>query len=77
MADTKSHENISYIQMKTKTRLNYRNACDFTPESIAGVLENGATVRIVEDWKQFSHGHIWRKAKIGRRHYFVCADWLV
>lgn len=77
MAEINHKDEVAYTNMTTTARLNYRTACDFSPNSIIGVMEQGATVRIVDDWKQFSHGHVWRKAKIGRRHYFVCADWLI
>ena len=58
--DTKE---TSYSQMVTVTRLNYRSDCNFT----AGTID---------DFYELHHCHYWRKIKLGRKHYYVVADWL-
>lgn len=77
MDSEKVRNEMSYITKTTTARLNYRISCDFEKSSIAGVLELGESIKIIDGWQKFAHGHTWFKAKIGRKHYFVCADWLV
>ncbi|MFQ9820098.1 MAG: hypothetical protein ACLVIP_02855 [Ruminococcus sp.] len=71
--DTKE---TSYSQMVTVTRLNYRSDCNFTAGTIVGVLEDNTPVKVADDFYEFHHGHYWRKIKLGRKHYYVVADWL-
>ncbi|SDA20145.1 hypothetical protein SAMN02910447_01693 [Ruminococcus sp. YE71] len=67
---------LSYKWMRVKSRLNYRTSCEITPATLAGVLEIGEKVRIVDDFDCVACGHKWAKVKIGRKHYYVCAMWL-
>lgn len=77
MANTQAQkQEISYIKMRTTTRLNYRSDCDFNAGSIVGVLEDNTIVPAVADYLEFKHGHYWYKIKVGRKHYFAVADWL-
>ena len=71
--DTKE---TSYSQMVTVTRLNYRSDCNFTAGTIVGVLEDNTLVKVADDFYELHHGHYWRKIKLGRKHYYVVADWL-
>lgn len=68
---------VAYIRLKTTTRLNYRSACDFTAGSIVGVLDDNVEVSAADDFYEFINGHFWYKIKVGRKHYFAVADWLV
>ncbi len=67
---------VSYIAKTTSARLNYRTRCEISSETLAGVLEKNTAVKAVDGWERRACGHVWNKIKIGRRHYFVCAEWL-
>lgn len=69
-------EAVTYTKMTTTTRLNYRSSCDFKSGSIVGVLDENTTVNVVDNWEQIMYGHVWKKIKIGRKHYYVVCDWL-
>lgn len=74
--ETEEKDKVSYSDMKTTARLNYRTACSFDADNIAGVLEKGTTVKVEDDSETFAHGYLWCKIRLGRKEYYVCTAWL-
>lgn len=66
----------SYIVMRTTTRLNYRTACSSNAGTIAGVFDEGTAIPVLGNYSVMACGVRWRKVKVGRKCYYVVADYL-
>lgn len=69
-------EEKKYIKLRTRVRVNYRTACEVSDPTLAGVLEAGKEVNADPDFNEFIHGHFWRRVKVGRKEFYVMADYL-
>lgn len=64
------------IKMRTTTRLNYRSECSFKAGTIVGVLDEGTTVPVAENFSVMACEKRWRKIKVGRKYYYAVSDYL-
>ena len=67
---------VTYTDMRTTARLNYRTSCSFETDTVAGILEKGAIVKVKNDSEIVAYGFAWCEIKLRRKEFYVCKNWL-